>query len=210
MEFLKELFGTGSLTWEQFSQAVADKDCKIANLSDGGYVSKQKYEHDLGVKDKQIETLNSALQTRDTDLENLQEQLKGAGADKEEMQKLSNQLTELQQEYETTKTNYEKELTAAKYDFAVKEFADKQNFTSQAAKRDFISHLKEKNLQMENDTILGAADYLDKYKQDNADSFMSESPNPQFAGKTSNYEAASEKGNPFAGAMNFFGVRPEK
>ena len=47
MEFLKALFENGALTWEQFSEAVNAKGYKIADLSAGNYVSKQKYDNDI-------------------------------------------------------------------------------------------------------------------------------------------------------------------
>ncbi len=43
MEFLKDLFGTQALTFEQFSQKCGEKKLNLANLADGGYVSKEKY-----------------------------------------------------------------------------------------------------------------------------------------------------------------------
>ena len=42
MDELKELFGDGSLTYEDFTAKVAEKGYKLADLSKGGYVSKEK------------------------------------------------------------------------------------------------------------------------------------------------------------------------
>lgn len=42
MEFLKVLFENGAVTWDQFAKGVKDKGLKIADLSEGNYVSKQK------------------------------------------------------------------------------------------------------------------------------------------------------------------------
>ena len=44
MEFLKELFGNESLTYEQLAAKVAEKKMKLADLSTGAYVGKDKYE----------------------------------------------------------------------------------------------------------------------------------------------------------------------
>ncbi len=69
MEFLKVLFENGAVTWDQFAKGVKDKGLKIADLSEGNYVSKQKYDNDVHTKDTQIETLNKNIKTRDDDLE---------------------------------------------------------------------------------------------------------------------------------------------
>ena len=44
MEELKELFGDGSLSYEQFAEKVASADLKLANLKSGNYVEKSKLE----------------------------------------------------------------------------------------------------------------------------------------------------------------------
>ena len=46
-EELKELFGDGTLSYEDFTKAVEGKGMKLANLSAGGYVAKSKYDDDL-------------------------------------------------------------------------------------------------------------------------------------------------------------------
>ena len=72
-EFLKALFGTNedgtpvALTFEQLSERLAaNKDVKIANLAEGGYVSKDKYEAKetelTGVKE-QLTAANQTIQS---------------------------------------------------------------------------------------------------------------------------------------------------
>jgi len=62
------------------------------------------------------------------------------------------------------------------YEFAVKEFAATQKFSSNAAKRDFVRAMIAKNLQMEDGKILGREDFIEKYSQENSDAFMVETP----------------------------------
>lgn len=45
MEFLKEIFSQRALTFEQFNAAVIEKGFKLANLSQGQYVDKQKFDN---------------------------------------------------------------------------------------------------------------------------------------------------------------------
>ena len=90
---LKEIFEqsadeNGALTYEQFEALAKESGAKFADLSDGKYVSKSKYDADLKAKDTQIENINSQIEnlnqtvsTRDEDLKNLQKQLEDAGQD---------------------------------------------------------------------------------------------------------------------------------
>ena len=103
MEFLKVLFENGAVTWDQFAKGVKDKGLKIADLSEGNYVSKQKYDNDVHTKDTQIETLNKNIKTRDDDLEDLKNQLEAAGNDKEKLKELTGKFNTLQTDYNTAK-----------------------------------------------------------------------------------------------------------
>ena len=103
---------------------------------------------------------------------------------------------------------YKTQLAKQQYEFAVKEFANEQKFTSAAAKRDFIRSLTEKGLQMENGKIVGATDYLTTYKADNIDAIAVEDSKPQFVDSTKKQQTGPAE-NPFIKAMNFTGVRPE-
>ena len=84
---VKELFDkaeNNTLTWEQFQTAMGD--AKFVDLNEGGYVSKQKYDHEIGQRDTTITQLNDTIATRDNDLKALQTTLKDAG-DIEELSK---------------------------------------------------------------------------------------------------------------------------
>ena len=53
MDFLKELFGDKALTYDDFSKAVEAKKIKLADLSGGAYVSKEK----LDAKIEELKTV---------------------------------------------------------------------------------------------------------------------------------------------------------
>lgn len=200
MEFLKVLFENGAVTWEQFQQGVSEKGIKIADLSEGNYVSKLKYDDDIKAKDGQISDLNENIKTRDTDLADLKRQLEEAGNDKAKLSELTGRFDTLQADYDNAKTSYEEKLEHQKYEFAVKEFANAQKFTSGAAKREFVRSMTEKALKMKDDVIQGADDYLEKYKTENADSFAAEDGDdkqPSFAGKSSGGSDTNKQTDPF-------------
>ena len=198
---IKEVFEQsedGTLTLEQFMSIAKEANAKFADLGEGEYVSKGKHESELLALQEQIETLNGTIGTRDTDLEALKKQLEEAGTDTEKLTALSNDFTALQGKYDADVKAYKEQLKRQAYEFAVKDFANKQNFTSNAAKRDFISSMLAKGLKMEGDSILGAEDFKAAYSTDNADAFVVEkapepeaTPDPyipQFVASTPSYD----------------------
>lgn len=214
---LKELFESGEngvLSYDQFTAAVKEAGMKLADLSGGDYVSKKKYDDDLGAKDSQISTLNETIAQRDTDLEGLKTQLSAAGTDAEKLNQLSTDLSNLQSKYDADVENYKNQLAKQQYEFAVREFAGTKNFTSNAAKRDFINSMIAKELKMDDGKILGADDFVSTYSADNEDAFVIERDEPEvpsesealprFAESTpGNNDGNSESGFQF----NFQGVR---
>ena len=178
MEFLQELFENGSLTYEQFVQAVTAKGWKLADLSTGNYVAKKKYEDEVAGRDSQITDLKSQITTRDKDLSALKKQLESGDADSQaKLAEVTERLTKLQGEYETSKKDYESKLSKQAYEFAVREYAGGKKFTSTAAKRDFENQLLAANLKMDADKLMGVDDFEKKYREENADAFVDE-PNP--------------------------------
>lgn len=128
---------------------------------------------------------------RDTDLATLQTQLKDAGGDADKLATLQTNFDNLQTTYNKAKADYEKQLTEQAYDFAIKENSAKLKFSSNSAKKAFMSDLKAKNLSMENGKILGFDDFVNAYKEQDAGAFITESadtkknePKPSFSGKT--------------------------
>ena len=228
MKDVKELFDKaedGALTYEQFMSLAKEANAKLVDLNEGGYVSKNKYESDLEARSKEIETLNGTISTRDTDLEALKKQLEEAGADSSKLSELTAQLQELQTKYDADAKSYKKQLAQQSYEFAVREFANTQNFSSQAAKRDFVQSMIAKQLKMENNSILGADDFVKVYAESNEDAFLHDEEyldgmlddnasgtddKPQFVGST---PGAEDLGTPdptggFLNAMHFTLAKP--
>lgn len=224
MKDVKELFDqaeNGTLTYEQFMAFAKEANVKLVDLNEGGYVSKNKYESELEAKTKEIETLNGTISTRDTDLETLKKQLENAGADTSKLAELTEQFNALQSKYDTDSKSYKKQLSKQAYEFAVKEYAATKNFSSQAAKRDFIQSMIAKELKMEGDSILGADDFVKAYTENNQDAFITEyndddddefvpEDKPQFIGSTPGAEDThtSDPTGGFLSAMHFTPIRP--
>ena len=181
---IKDLFDkaeNGILTYDQFEALAKENGLKFADLSDGKYVSKSKYDSDIKGLNQQIETLNGQVETlngtittRDEDLANLQKQLELAGEDKTKLDALNTQMSDLQAKYDADTKSYEEKLHHQSYEFAVREYANGLQFTSKAAKRDFVKAMTDKNLTMEGDKLIGADDFKTAYEQENDDAFYVE------------------------------------
>lgn len=182
---IKELFDkaeNGTLTYEQFQKAVGES--KFIDLTEGNYVSKQKYENELAQKDQRITDLNGTISQRDKDLKSLQDTLNEAG-DLEALKQATKDLADLQEKYTNDTKAYAQQLKQQEYEFAVKDFAGSKNFTSNAAKRDFIQAMIAKGLKLEDGKIIGADDFVKLYSKDNEDAFVKkEEPKPKFSQST--------------------------
>ena len=192
---LKEIFDKAksenkSLTWEEFEAIAKESKAKFADLSEGRYVDKQKYEDDLAKKDTEITTLNDTITTRNADLDALKTQLQDAGSDAGKLEELNSNFEALKAKYDADTAALQSKLSAQAYEFAVRDFAGKQKFSSAAARRDFERSMISKNLPMEEGAIMGADDYMKAYAKQNADAFVKPEtpptgkPNPQFVGPT--------------------------
>ncbi len=215
---VKELFDkapNGVLNFEEFKAAAEANNAKFVDLSEGGYVSKGKYESELEAKTKEIETLNGTVSTRDTDLEALRKQLEEAGTDATKLSDLTSQFETLKGKYDADTKAYKEQLKKQEYEFAVREFAATKNFSSKAAKRDFIQSMTAKGLKMENGSIIGADDFVKLYTENNSDAFMEElgdddipdSLKPQFVSTTPGAEGAAPA-DPTAGFLNAMHFTP--
>ena len=214
MDFLKEVFGEGSLTWDEFSSAVTTKGFKLADLATGNYVSKKKYDDDLKARQASIDDLTNQISTRDTDIANLQKMLEDSKGSATQVEELNAQIAKMQGDYENAKKEYEGKLSKQSYEFAVKEYANGLQFSSKAAKRDFERAMLDEGLKMKNGVIIGADDFKTAYETDNADSFVKapdnptpgSDPKPMFGQPTPPTPDPSD--NAFLDAFNFAGVRP--
>ena len=215
---IKEIFDkaeNGTLTYAQFEEAIKANGAKFADLSEGNYVSKQKYTDELASRDTRITELGNTISNRDADLANLQQTLKDAG-DIEALKTASADLDKLQKKYDKETKEYQAKLSKQAYEFAVKEFASGKKFTSKAAQRDFVNTMITKGLTMENGVILGAEDFVTAYTKDNSDAFVVETPEdktpkPTFVASTNSPTSPQEDPTGgFASAFHFTQIHPKR
>jgi len=217
---IKELFDNadnGTLNYEQFVEAAQQAGAKFTDLNEGKYVSKKKYEDELAGKVSEIETLNGTLSTRDTDLAELQKRLEEVGVDGDKLAKLTADFDALKGKYDEESKAYKNQLKKQAYEFAVKEFANGQKFSSNAAKRDFIQSMIAKDLKMEGDNILGALDFVKAYSENNADAFIEDKSEPEYNATKPQFitqtqgaiDVTPDVTSEFMNAMHFTNIRPD-
>ena len=210
MEFLRALFAGGALSFDDFVKACQTAKFNLVDLSKGEYISKNKYNDEIQANKTTIEQLQQTIKDRDKDIKDIKKQLGEASTDADKLTKLQADLDNLQAKYTTDTQAFETRLSKQAYEFAAKEFAGTQKFTSKAAKREFINAL------IAGDTIVGANDFVKAYKAENEDSFVKEepkteptTPTPKFAGATGGQEPPKST-DPNQFNFSFMGVRPQK
>lgn len=205
---IKELFDKakdGVLSYDQFEALAKEGKARFVDTNEGEFVSKRKYEEDLAAKNKEIELLNQTVADRTADMSDLRQQLQEAGDGYVKLDELQAALNDLQGKYDEDVKGYKQQLQEQAYEFAVKRFADELEFTSGAAKREFIHSMMDAGLKMDKKgEIIGKQDFVTSYKEENADSFaaaqpatppaadpvQSVKPQPQFVSSTPGTTAA--------------------
>lgn len=109
-EYLKSLFEGGAITFDQFVAALeSHKEVKLANLADGGYVAKDKFDAKVtelsGVKE-QLTAANTTIQSyKDMDIDGIKKSA-----------------AEWQQKYETDTKSLQEKLDAQATEFAARTY----------------------------------------------------------------------------------------
>lgn len=169
MEFLKEIFGDGALTYDQLAAKVAEKKMKLADLSTGGYVGKEKFEA--------LNTEKSGLETR---LNEANKKLEGYDP-------------EWKTKAEQAKAAADEQVQAVQRSFAMKEQAANLKFSSESAKRAFITDLEAKKLPIQDGKVLGFDDFAKSYRERDPGAFLPDEKPPRFSGSATGPAAAGTK-----------------
>ena len=147
---------------------------------------------------------NTDLERRDSDIKDLEKKLKDAGTDATKLETLQNDLTTLQANYDTAKSEYEKQLAKQAYEFAVKEKVAELKFSSNSAKKAFIADAMNEEMKMKDGELQGFDTFLETYKKNDAGAFASDDtlkpkdvdvPKPHFVGKSNPIQSTEPQQN---------------
>ena len=180
--------------------------------------AKTKLQTQVDTLTQQNTDLQGQVAQRDADLTELNTKLTNAGQSATKLTQVQTDLTNLQTKYNTEKTEWESKLAKQNYEFLVKEAVSGMKFTSNAAKKEFISGLVEKKLPVENDKLLGIDDYVASQKEADPGIFAVETPPDNPNNSKPNFVPPANQTNPPAPTddeskfgFHFIGVRqPDK
>lgn len=146
MDFLKEIFGDKAITYDEFSKGVESKKIKLADLSGGAYVSKDK----LDAKIEELKTVQASLAEKDAALK------KWDGVD----------LEKLKAENEEKTAELNKQLSALKKQNAVETSLLAENIQDLKAIKAYIDF---ETVKVADDgTVTGLKEQVDKLRTEKA------------------------------------------
>lgn len=153
MDFLKEIFGDKAITFDEFSKGVEAKKMKLADLSGGAYVSKEK----LDAKIEELKTVQASLAEKDAALK------KWDGVDLEKLKAENDAKTE----------ELNKQLFALKKQNAVETSLLAENIQDLKAIKAYIDFDTVK--VAEDGTVTGLKEQVDKLKTEKSFLFKGQS-----------------------------------
>ena len=176
MEFLKDILGDDLYTQVEtkltaYNEQNKDKQIKIANLGNGDYVSKSKYD------------------TLQNDLQNQKELLKTANAEIDsyksmDIEAIKESAEDYKTKYETAEKDYQAKISQMEYDNKLDKYVDGLNLKNDIYKNAVISQIKEKELKFDGDVLLGGEELVKGFKEKYADAFNDTKPKPTFSDTT--------------------------
>ncbi len=172
-EFLEKHFGKGengedkALTFAELQAALsADKELKLVNLSEGGYVAKEKYE------------------AREAELKGVKQQLEDANAqiksfEGEDIEGIKKKVTDWETKYAADTEALRKQMEAQETAHRRDMYFSGIKFSSNAARIGIMSEFDRQGFQLKDGVFQGADAWVEQMKKDDPASFVLEAPAPE-------------------------------
>lgn len=164
-EYLKSLFEGGAITFDQFVAALeSHKEVKLANLADGGYVAKDKFDAKVtelsGVKE-QLTAANTTIQSyKDMDIDGIKKSA-----------------AEWQQKYETDTKSLQEKLDAQATEFAARTYLGGFQYADDLVKDAIYDKFMAKKFKRSEDGKFEGADaWMEEMKKSYPSSFTVPAP----------------------------------
>lgn len=172
-EYLKALFGTGedgqpeALTFEQLVAKIeAADDLKLANLADGGYVSKAKFD----AKDDELKGIRDQLTAANTTIQSYKQK-------DMDIEKVRKSAEDWEAKYQQETAALQEKVAQGETKVAALQYLGQFHFRDDLAREAVIQKFLAKGLTREGDTFLGADDFMKALKEQYPASFE-EAPAP--------------------------------
>lgn len=210
-EFLRKLFKKDEngavipMTYEELEAAIdADKGIKIADLSGGGYVAKDKFD----AKETELKGIRKQLDDANTQIKSFEDQ---------DVDGIKQKVADWEAKYNTDTQALKDQMAAQNRSHAEDMFLAGYKFTSKAARKGVLDELRSKQFQLdEKGTFLGAKEFMSSLMEDEdyKGAFVTENPagdtnqgnggtNPP-EGTKPRFSTGTNGGNPQGGESNPF------
>lgn len=210
-EFLRKLFKKDEngavipMTYEELEAAIdADKGIKIADLSGGGYVAKDKFD----AKETELKGIRKQLDDANTQIKSFEDQ---------DVDGIKQKVADWEAKYNTDTQALKDQMAAQNRSHAEDMFLAGYKFTSKAARKGVLDELRSKQFQLdEKGTFLGAKEFMSSLMEDEdyKGAFATENPagdtnqgnggtNPP-EGTKPRFSTGTNGGNPQGGDANPF------
>ena len=210
-EFLKKLFKKDEngavvpMTYEELEAAIdADKGIKIADLSGGGYVAKDKFD----AKETELKGIRKQLDDANTQIKSFEDQ---------DVDGIKQKVADWEAKYNTDTQALKDQMAAQNRSHAEDMFLAGYKFTSKAARKGVLDELRSKQFQLDDKgTFLGAKEFMSSLMEDEdyKGAFVTENPagdtnqgnggtNPP-EGTKPRFSTGTNGGNPQGGDTNPF------
>lgn len=210
-EFLRKLFKKDEngavipMTYEELEAAIdADKGIKIADLSGGGYVAKDKFD----AKETELKGIRKQLDDANTQIKSFEDQ---------DVDGIKQKVADWEAKYNTDTQALKDQMAAQNRSHAEDMFLAGYKFTSKAARKGVLDEFRSKQFQLdEKGTFLGAKEFMSSLMEDEdyKGAFVTENPagdtnqgnggtNPP-EGTKPRFSTGTNGGNPQGGDANPF------
>ncbi len=163
-----ELFSQVDAKIQEHNSGIEDKvqQVRFVDLSEGGYVSKERYQElstKIGGLETQLKDANSTIKSyKDMDIEGI----KQSAADWE-------------QKYNTETQKLNKQIEDDRKKFAAERFMDSQKIKSPLSRKAILQDFLAKGLEFKDGTFVGADEYMKSVKEKYPDEFEQEEEKPE-------------------------------
>lgn len=119
---------------------------------------------------ERVDTLQKQLSAANTQIKQFESM---------DIDKIKASAREWQDKYAASEKEWNARLDHMKYVSAAKDAVADIKFTSNSARKAFLSELEGKKLPLDGDRLTGFSDFLDRYKEDDPGAFISDEPKPE-------------------------------
>lgn len=164
----EDLYAQVDAKIQEHNNGIKDKvkHVRFADLSEGGYVSKEKYLSEKTRADgleEQLTNANTEIQSyKDMDIDGIK-----------------TKAAEWETKYTTDTQALKEKLEQQTYDFEAERYLAGYKFSSDLAKKAAIQEFKEKKFKLQEGKFLGADDFMKEMKEANPTAFVEEKAQEQ-------------------------------